>query len=160
MLTVAQKTLALRDAKASDVDELYTMIKFFSDRGMVLSKTMGELRTRIRNFIVCEEDDKVIGCATLHSYSIDLAEIRTLVVRRDKMGQGIGKMLVGELLSRAAQMYTKKIFVLTYQAAFFSKMGFNKVDKSILPQKIWDDCVSCSRFFCCDETAMIYQAGA
>lgn len=36
----------------------------------------------------------------------------------------------------------------------FTRLGFEVVDKSILPQKIWADCVHCPKYPGCDETAV------
>ena len=54
--------------------------------------------------------------------------------------------------------YTKllRVFALTYQVEFFHKLGFEEIDKTLLPQKIWADCIKCVKFPDCDETAMIY----
>jgi len=38
---------------------------------------------------------------------------------------------------------------------FFEKLGFVRVDKSQLPQKIWTDCLKCSKFPDCDEVALV-----
>jgi amino-acid N-acetyltransferase len=38
---------------------------------------------------------------------------------------------------------------------FFSRLGFRTVEKSRLPHKVWSDCLKCSKFPECDETAMV-----
>jgi amino-acid N-acetyltransferase len=48
------------------------------------------------------------------------------------------------------------VFVLTYQAGFFRKLGFIDVDKKELPHKIWTDCLNCVKFPDCDESALIF----
>jgi amino-acid N-acetyltransferase len=48
-----------------------------------------------------------------------------------------------------------RVFALTYQTGFFEKLGFKKVEKLTLPQKIWGDCVHCAKFSDCDEVAML-----
>ena len=55
------------------------------------------------------------------------------------------------------QKNLKKIFALTYQEAFFTRLGFRVVDKSVLPQKIWADCVHCAKYPDCDETAVFLE---
>ena len=54
-------------------------------------------------------------------------------------------------------LHLKKVFSLTYQAAFFERIGFHEVDKGVLPQKIWADCVHCAKYPDCDETAMFLE---
>jgi amino-acid N-acetyltransferase len=50
-----------------------------------------------------------------------------------------------------------RVFLLTYQDAFFRKFGFDLVDKKELPHKIWTDCIKCAKFPLCDEIAMVTQ---
>ena len=44
---------------------------------------------------------------------------------------------------------------LTYKQGFFERLGFNEVDKSQFPQKIWNDCAQCPEFPNCNEIALI-----
>ena len=46
------------------------------------------------------------------------------------------------------------IFAFTYVAEFFCKVGFQEVDRGLLPLKVWKDCLSCPKFQCCDEIAV------
>ena len=48
-----------------------------------------------------------------------------------------------------------RIFYLTYQEQFFNHLGFATVDKDVLPQKIWADCVHCPKYPDCDEFAVL-----
>jgi amino-acid N-acetyltransferase len=47
------------------------------------------------------------------------------------------------------------VFALTYQAEFFRRIGFERVDKGELPHKVWRDCLKCTKFPNCDETAVL-----
>jgi amino-acid N-acetyltransferase len=85
----------------------------------------------------------------------DLAEVRSLAVRDDRMGQGVGTELVEACLSEAIVLGITRVFALTYKPGFFEKMGFKRVDKSELPHKIWSDCLKCSKFPDCDEVALV-----
>ena len=48
-----------------------------------------------------------------------------------------------------------RVFTLTYQDVFFSRLGFQVVEKDLFPQKIWSDCWICPKKDCCDEIAML-----
>jgi amino-acid N-acetyltransferase len=48
-----------------------------------------------------------------------------------------------------------KVMALTYQVAFFEKMGFIVVPKEIFPEKVWKDCIFCKKQHCCDEIAVM-----
>ncbi|MFH1624506.1 MAG: GNAT family N-acetyltransferase, partial [Pseudomonadota bacterium] len=69
--------------------------------------------------------------------------------------KGIGTKIVEVALSESRDLDVYKVFALTYQTGFFEKLGFKIVDKSVLPHKIWADCLKCIKFPDCDETAMM-----
>jgi amino-acid N-acetyltransferase len=60
-------------------------------------------------------------------------------------------------MEEARQFGLKRLFVLTYRNVFFSRFGFEEVEKRDLPQKIWTDCVKCPKFPQCDEFAMVLR---
>jgi amino-acid N-acetyltransferase len=49
------------------------------------------------------------------------------------------------------------VFALTYQQAFFARMGFIEVEKTTMPQKVWGECMDCPKFPNCDEIAMVLE---
>ncbi|MDH4164043.1 MAG: GNAT family N-acetyltransferase, partial [Nitrospirota bacterium] len=102
----------------------------------------------------------ITGVCALHISWDGLAEIRSLAVKSGHTGKGIGAALVKNCLREAIELGADKVFVLTYQEAFFRKMGFAPVDKKELPHKIWTDCLNCVKFPNCDETALIIQPSA
>ncbi|MFP4087465.1 MAG: GNAT family N-acetyltransferase, partial [Desulfobacteraceae bacterium] len=55
----------------------------------------------------------------------------------------------------ARSLGIKKVFTLTYVPDFFVKMGFEEIEKAVLPHKIWADCLKCPKFPDCDEIAMM-----
>jgi hypothetical protein len=57
-------------------------------------------------------------------------------------------------IDAARDLGLERVFCLTYQAEFFAKLGFTRVDRSRLPDKVWGECVRCHRFLDCDEVAM------
>jgi amino-acid N-acetyltransferase len=57
----------------------------------------------------------------------DLAEVRSLIVRDDLRGQGIGHLLVAALLERAKFLQVSRVFCLTFETEFFAKHGFSEI---------------------------------
>jgi amino-acid N-acetyltransferase len=113
------------------------------------------LYERLRNFLVVEENNKIIGCVALKIVWKDLGEIRSLAISKKHQGKGYGKILVKKALNEAKALDLKKIFTLTYVPEFFEKLGFEKIMKSKLPHKVWSDCINCPKFPRCDETALL-----
>ena len=74
----------------------------------------------------------------------------------DKARAGGGR-LVETCCSEAVTLGFGKIFTLTYVPQFFTRFGFREVDKQMLPNKIWADCLNCVKFPDCDEIAMLLE---
>ena len=144
-----------RKAVISDIKEIQKLVNEFARRELMIPRAMNELYENIRDFVVAEEEGGIMGVCALHVLWEDLAEVRSLAVRKEYQKLGIGKQMVKKCLSEAKALGVKKVFALTYQPLFFKKLGFRDTDKSTLPQKIWGDCVRCPKFPECDEHALI-----
>jgi amino-acid N-acetyltransferase len=123
----------------------------------MLPRSLNELYESIRDFTVHEEDGNIIGVCALHVSWDGLAEVRSLAVRLDRSGKGIGSRLVRRCLEEAKELGADRVFVLTYRDAFFKNLGFLPVDKKDLPHKIWTDCLNCVKFPNCDESALLIR---
>ena len=47
------------------------------------------------------------------------------------------------------------IFAFTYVEQFFSRLGFEVIERGELPLKAWKDCLRCPKFQNCDEIAVL-----
>ena len=70
-------------------------------------------------------------------------------------GRGLGRRLVDACLETARDLEIKSVFALTNAVGFFERCGYQRIDKSELPQRIWSECVRCPSFPNCLETALI-----
>ncbi len=147
----------IRPARMSDVRDIHALLQRFADRGLLLGRSISSLYDDLRDFIILE-DDGILGVCALHICWDNLAEIRSLAVDPTAQGRGIGTRLVHSCLDEARSLEIGQVFVLTYQAAFFRKLGFRDCDKRDLPHKIWSDCLHCPKFPDCDEEALIWTS--
>jgi len=147
----------IRKAKITDVKLIQFIINEYADQGQMLPRSLNELYENLRDFSVLDDNSGIAGVCALHVSWDGLAEVRSLAVRKDKMGQGVGTRLVDHCLREAVDLGAERVFVLTYQEGFFKKLGFSPIDKKELPHKIWTDCLNCIKFPNCDETALIIQ---
>ena len=147
----------IRKAKLNDIKEIQRLIKLYAPRGEVLPRSLSELYDHLRDFCVFVQNRKVIGICALHICWDDLAEIRSLVVEEADQNKGIGAKLVRACKKESRLLGVKRLFALTYQPEFFERLGFKRVDKAVLPHKIWTDCLKCVKFPDCDETAMLKE---
>ncbi len=145
----------IRKATVRDVPAIVALVDGTAQKGLVLPKSLNQVYQNLRDYVVCEEDGKLVACAALHVLWEDLAEVRSLVVHAQRRGKGMGRQLVATLVKQARDLGVPRVFALTYQQEFFLSIGFHLIDKDQLPHKIWADCIDCIKFPNCDETAVI-----
>lgn len=149
--------LEVRPARLSDVDAIAKINDYWAQKGDTLPRSRDALLRDILDFVVAEQQGKVIGCASLYIYETGLAEMRSVGVDPEVHGQGQGKALVDYMLQRARDLELERVIVLTRVAPFFTKCGFSGIDKETLPEKVMKDCELCPRKHACDEVAMEYR---
>ncbi|MEW6233997.1 MAG: N-acetyltransferase [Candidatus Omnitrophota bacterium] len=146
--------MVLRRACVGDVRRIKQLIDDYMKEGFMLPRPLSELYENCRDFFVWEEDGSVQGCAALHIVWEDLAEVKSLVVDRQGRKKGWGKSLVQHCLDEARELKIHRVFALTKIPDFFLKMGFEMMDRSDLPHKVWAECIKCHKFPDCDESAV------
>ncbi len=119
----------VRQARTRDVQVIRSLIDQNVGSGRLLDKHAVNLYEDIQEFCVAESsvDGAVAGCGALHVMWEDLAEIRTLAVDESRRGEGIGHLIVAELLDRARQLGVARVFVLTFAVSFFARHGFTEI---------------------------------
>jgi amino-acid N-acetyltransferase len=149
--------MKVRKAILKDAPKLYTLINEYAKEGILLPRSLNSIYEDIRDFWVCEKQGEIVGCSALHIVWEDLAEIKSLAVRKDHRNNGVGSLLVEKCLEEAEELGIKRVFVLTYATDFFAKFNFREVKKETLPHKVWGECINCVKFPQCDEIAMILE---
>ncbi|MEK3824601.1 MULTISPECIES: N-acetyltransferase [Paenibacillus] len=146
-----------RKAVPEDVEPLFEMIKGYAERGIMLPRSREVLHRQLEHFVVAEVDGVVVGCGSLCRLGNDLVEVRSLGISEGYKGLGIGSRLLDRLVEEAERQQIPKVMALTYEVSFFLKNGFAVVEKEIFPEKVWTDCVHCSKQDCCDEIAVLKE---
>lgn len=151
----------VRKPKLTEVVAVHALIEAAADRGEVLRRGLPELYENARDFCVYVDSGGAVGgCVALHIDMVDLAEVRSLVVRADLRGRGIGRRLVGAVEEEANQLDIARIYAFTRMTDFFVRAGFHPVEKDTLPYKVFKDCMRCPMFPDCDEEAVLKDVGA
>lgn len=147
----------IRKALVPDAQAIQNLINAFAEKDAMLPRALNAIYESIRDFFVLEDNGRIIGCCALHVTWGDLAEVRSLAVDESCQGKGYGQLLVAACLAEAKDLGVPKVFALTYVPGFFEKMGFIRVDKATLPQKIWSECINCPKFPDCGEEAVTLE---
>jgi amino-acid N-acetyltransferase len=148
----------IRKASIKDVNNIYNLINFWSNKGRLLNRSLNYIYEHVRDFWVYEEKGVIIGCCALHVVGWqNLGEVKSLAVQKKVQGKGLGKRLVKKCLDEAKALGMEEVFALTFVGPFFKHLGFKEIDKKYLPHKIWSDCVNCIYFPNCNEEAVIFK---
>jgi amino-acid N-acetyltransferase len=146
--------LTIRKAKLNDVPEIHRLISHYAGERILLPRTLIDIYANLWEFMVAEDEGRVVGCGALKIYSQELAEIRSLCVDETLKSHGIGRELVEDLINEAEAIGLKTVFALTVVPTFFEKLGFYQSPRERFPAKVWHDCLRCERYSCCDEKAL------
>lgn len=154
------RPMVIRRATVADVPVMAQIINNEAEQGLMLPRSLSYLYENVREFQVVEDDASdagVVGVCALSIIWANMAEVQALAVRPEHRGRGLGKQLVRACLDEAAALGIRRVMTLTYERAFFEKLGFTVLDRQQLPLKVWSECVRCPKNQHCDETAMVRE---
>lgn len=154
---VAASPPVIRFARPADVPGIIALVNDHARRGDLLPRTAKSIHETLENWLVGEENGRILACVSLLFYTPKLAEVRSLAVHDETKGQGWGAAIVQALVAEARQRHVPTLFALTRAVRFFEKQGFTITDKSHFPEKVWRDCVQCPIQHNCDETAVVLK---
>ena len=144
-----------RKARFDDIESIYGLVNIYAAQGEMLPRSRNTLYETLRDMVVAEEEGRVIGVGALHIMWDRLAEVRMMAIAPEHTRQGIGAEIVQLLLNEGDVLGIEKVFTLTYKPDFFRKLGFIRISREELPQKVWKECIDCPKYPNCDEIAMI-----
>ncbi len=147
----------IRKAELRDVPALFKLISRYASEQVLLPRPLANLYEDVWEFTVAEEDGELLGCGALKFYNQELAEIRSLCVDAPLKSKGVGRMLTEALMDEAERCGLKAVFALTVVPGFFEKLGFQKSPRERFPVKVFQDCLGCPKYTCCDEIAVSYE---
>ncbi|MCV7246828.1 amino-acid N-acetyltransferase [Mycobacterium koreense] len=117
----------IRRARTTDVPAIKRLVDTYAGK-ILLEKNLVTLYESVQEFWVAELAGTVIGCGALHVLWSDLGEVRTIAVDPAATGRGIGHAIVDRLIAVARELTLRRLFVLTFETAFFAGHGFAEID--------------------------------
>lgn len=161
-----------------NIPQMREILKPEIERGVILERPLDIMANMIRSYHIAWEEEEILssqqklnlenkkledlkkpimlGFCALHIHSLELAEIRSLIVVPFAQRKGVASALIADCLREGKVLGISEVLVLTYKRVLFEKMGFNEISKEKIPnQKIWADCILCKHFPLCDEIALI-----
>jgi amino-acid N-acetyltransferase len=149
-------TIEYKKATLLDIPKMQELVRPEVQSGIILERNEDEVATNIRSYTLAYLGDDLIGFTALHIHTVELGEIRSLIVKDGFRGKKTGENLVQAALQEGRQLGLKRVLSLTYRQAFFERLGFKEIPKESLPEhKIWADCIKCKHFPICNEVSLI-----
>jgi amino-acid N-acetyltransferase len=136
------ESIKVRQARTKDISAIADLCGPLIQSRVLLGKEKVELYESVQEFLVAEDaSGQVIGCGALHVMWEDLGEVRTLAVSESHQGQGVGKAILEKLLERAKDLGLKRIFCLTFEVEFFSRIGFEPISETPVDPELYAELV-------------------
>jgi len=110
--------IKIRTPKVGEADKLAELINAFAKNNLMLERSVENVISNIRNFIVAEANGKIIACCAISFFSTELAEIRSVAVDASLQKKGIGKMLIAYAEGILRDEGVKRSFVLHKLSVF------------------------------------------
>jgi len=157
---IAEKMI-IRPAEFLDAEKIFQLIKSYPEE--LLPRAVSDIVQNIDRFLVAEMDGRIVGTVAwailpeIGAPRDPSVEIKSLAVKKELRGAGVGRMLVHAAIERIKPLQPAQIVVLTFTPPFFAKLGFKEVPKKSLMHKIYLGCANCSKYdspFTCPEVAM------
>ena len=127
--------VVVRRARTPDVRAIRSLVEPMARSRRIVSKDAVAYYEAVHEFRVVEVDREVVGCGALHVMWEDLAEVRTVAVRPEFKGRGLGSALLNGLLQDARDLGVQRVFCLTFETGFFGGHGFQPIDgQAVEPQ--------------------------
>lgn len=134
---------------------MHALIAAAQAEGHLLPRTLPDVAHHATRFVVAVRSRTIVGCAELAPLSLQVAEVRSLVVAPSARGLGVGSLIVEELRARAHRDGFDKLCAFTHAPGYFMPMGFSIVPHLWVTEKIHTDCVRCPQFRHCGQYAMV-----
>jgi amino-acid N-acetyltransferase len=156
----------MRQAQDDDVPQIVQLVNHFAAQNVMLPRSEESVQRTLADWLVVEENTpgegapSLVGCGALVPLTETLAEIRSLAIHESQHGKGLGSLIVQQLIDMARQREYHQVCALTLREHFFTRLGFQVVDRWSISPKVWQACIYCPKFHRCDEVAVLMNLTA
>jgi len=147
--------MIIRKATFDDAQQIAGLVNLGVSEGQLLPRSIDAIQASINDWVVAEDDDRIVGCGSLLKMSPTLVEVRSLAVAPEYRKNGVGAKVVNALVDEARARKMQTVFALTRAVPFFERQGFAVTSMDAFPEKVWRDCVICPVRDACNETAVV-----
>jgi len=127
----------VRRARTPDVRAIRQVIAPMTAARRIVVKDAVTHYEAVHEFRVVEVKGEVVGCGALHVMWEDVAEVRTVAVRPEYHGHGLGSALLEALIQDARDIGVQRVFCLTFETAFFARHGFVPIEGQAVAPEVY-----------------------
>lgn len=144
-----------------DAPAIYYLIKKYPVE--VLPRSLSDITVNIDRFFVYREKGEIVGCGAykilpeMGKETEHIVEIVSICVDKAFQGKGVGAAIVETIIAHIQMYRPGRIILLTFTPKFFAKLGFRRISKKTLYNKIYLGCINCTKYLnplTCPEVAM------
>ena len=103
-------------------------------RSMIRAEQLDPMNVHWENFLVAEEDNRIIGIGQIKPYP-GARELGSLAVVKRKREQGVGAAIINALIERE-QGGILYLFCLEFREPYYGKFGFKRAYMRDLPRSL------------------------
>jgi amino-acid N-acetyltransferase len=146
---------SLRQASVKDVPAILSLIDLGVSQGVNLPRSQNYVFQNLRDFVIAERGEHILGCASLHVLWKDFAELRAVAMIPDEAANGLLRRMVDYLADDGRRLGVSQVLAFAFNPEAYVALGFREVAKETLPQIAWRECMNCVYFPDCKESAVI-----
>jgi amino-acid N-acetyltransferase len=102
----------------------------FQEPASAVARSLGDF------LVARDEKGEILGCASLHRDSPELAEIYAVAVKPQCQGKGIGQLLMRACQERARESEIDQLWLATIKPEYFARYGFEPITRWHLPASV------------------------
>ncbi len=95
--------ITIRHPYPEEVDAVRALFDDEVRAGRMLPRSPESIQARLDDWLVADDGGQIAGCVSLVHFNRSLAEVRSLAVRPDYRGQGLGSRLIEAALCAAQE---------------------------------------------------------
>lgn len=129
--------IIVRAAVPADVEAIVAVLRANLADPSLFQRSAAEITAQLPEYMIAvERTGAIVGCAALHCYPDQSAELHSVAVLPNRQGLRIGERLVHAGLQRAAQCDVAKVWLGTMKPGFFARFGFVPMSRGCIPLSI------------------------
>ncbi|MDR1970483.1 MAG: amino-acid N-acetyltransferase [Treponema sp.] len=127
---------SIRPLRSRDIPVILRLMDPLMRQGILIKRSAEQILEKKGDFAVFEIDGSVHACGALHEWGEAQGEIAAIATDPLYADMGLGRRIVGYLVSQARKKGLARVFVLTTRTQdWFELLGFREVRVESLPEK-------------------------